>query len=87
MNNSLLHDVIAQMYAKLVKARRYRNADEYSDGHKLCIALCFECYGMIQALMALELISRDRFFLLNKAVDTFDLSIVEEYMYKLGRTK
>lgn len=87
MNNALLHEAIAQMYAKLVKARRYHNADEYSDAFKLCTALCFECYGMVQTLVILDLISKDRFMLLNKAIDTFDLSIIEEYMYKLGRTK
>lgn len=81
-----LHEVIACMYQKLVKARRYRNADEYSNAYKLCTALCFECYGMIHTLLILELISKDRYSLLNKAIDTFDLSIVEEYAYKLGRS-
>lgn len=87
MNNQLIHSVIAQLYAKLVKAKRYSKSDEYSDAHKLCIALCFECYGMTLTLATLELISHDRYALLNKSIDTFDLSIIEEYMYRLGRTK
>lgn len=85
MNNSLLHEVLAQMYTKLVKARRYRNADEYSDAFKLCTALCFECYGMINTLLTLELIPKYQYILLNKSIDTYDLSIIEEYMYKLSK--
>lgn len=86
MANEQLHEVVAHIYTKLVKARRYRNADEYSDAYKLCTALCFECYGMVHTLLILELISKDRYILLNKAIDTFDLSIIEEYAYKLGRS-
>ena len=85
MDKSLLHEVLADVYSKLIKARRFRNAEIYTDEHRLCLAFTFECYGMIKALLILGLISKDRYILLDKAIDTYDLSIIEEYMYKLSK--
>lgn len=85
MDKSLLHEVLADVYSKLIKARRFRNAEIYTDEHRLCLAFTFECYGMVKALLTLGLISKDRYILLDKAIDTYDLSIIEEYMYKLSK--
>lgn len=81
----LIHAVIADIYCLLVKARRFKDVYKDTIEYKLAQHHRHECYGMIKALLTLELISKDKYILLCKAIDTYDLSIVEEYMYKLSK--
>lgn len=81
----LIHAVIAEVYCLLVKARRFKDVYKDTVEYKLAQFNRHECYGMIKTLLTLELISKDKYILLNKAIDTYDLSIIEEYMYKLSK--
>lgn len=81
----LVHAVIADIYCLLVKARRFKDVYKDTVEYKLAQQNRHECYGMIKSLLSLELISKDKYILLCKAIDTYDLSIIEEYMYKLSK--
>lgn len=79
--------VIGHLYTELCNAKKLSKAVIYSDGYLGCIASRYHCYGIIEALFLLGLISRERYFLLNKAVDTLDISIIEEFIYELSKQR
>lgn len=81
----LIHSVIAEIYCNMVKARRFKDMYKDTSEYKFAQSKRHECYGMIKALLTLELISRYKYILLCKSIDTYDLSIIEEYMYKLSK--
>ncbi len=85
MDYSLLHAVIADIYCYMIKARRFKDMYKDTIEYKLAQYNRHECYGMAKSLLTLELISKDKYILLVKAIDTYDLSIIEEYMYKLSK--
>ena len=81
-----INSVICYLYTTLIQARKFRTS-EYSSDELTRTALLHRCYGMVETLFLLDLISRDRYVLLNKAVDTLDISIIEEFIYKLSKQR
>lgn len=82
IHKSLIVCVYTEIWSKLIKARRFKNTYPDTVEYKLAQFSLHECFGMIKTLLILELISKDEYKYLYKAIETYDLSIIETYLYK-----